>query len=452
ILGSRTCCTQNFWSYKNDILLFVMSKALGASEIKQRFKEDYSSINVHGQKYSIGISTEKRSADDTRYQSETKEDGKGVSVSINAAGKIKSLTGDSKSISSSGEKENPIATAIGAKQPTPTKEKSGKIAEKIAGGGSGGAFTISPMPRGVLAKKKLEKEDENSESRWHRPIFDSEFQGGIIYRDKKLMHFPDLSNNFISPGETKSPAKENQDKEASTAGSDTSFQEVYDKKKIIILFFGPPGSGKGTQSDLLGKSLNLPIISPGELLRHEEEAGTEIGQAVAKQMAQGQLVPSEIIEQILDLRLSQPDAVLGFILDGYPRSVEQLDFFRQRMARLLTPGDKIIAIYIAVSDKEVESRVSSRRVCDCGAAYHLKYNPPKVAGKCDLCGRELKLREDDKPEVIARRLNDFRQTVRPIIEYFKNSYIYLEVNGEQEISKIKEEIYQRISPIINDNG
>jgi adenylate kinase len=122
------------------------------------------------------------------------------------------------------------------------------------------------------------------------------------------------------------------------------------------------------------------------------------------------------------------------------------------MAKLLTSTDKIAAVYIAVSDAEVESRVSGRRVCDCGAAYHLKYNPPKIANKCDLCGKELEQRTDDKPEVVINRLHDFHQTIMPIIEYFKNNYIYLEINGEQEINKIAEEVFSKINKIVNDNG
>jgi adenylate kinase len=220
-------------------------------------------------------------------------------------------------------------------------------------------------------------------------------------------------------------------------------------KKNIILFFGPPGSGKGTQSDVLGKKLKLPVISPGELLRAEEEAKTDLGLAVAEKLAHGQLVPDEIIENILNKRLKQSDTVNGFILDGYPRNESQLNSFKNRLLRTFDTRDRIIAIAIKVSDGEVENRVEGRRVCNCGAAYHLKYNPPKVDDKCDLCGRALVQREDDKPEIIKKRLVDFHEIIKPIVAYFCDNYICFEINGEQSINIIEDEIYNQVKGVFN---
>lgn len=215
-------------------------------------------------------------------------------------------------------------------------------------------------------------------------------------------------------------------------------------KKIIILFFGPPGSGKGTQSDILGQKLKLPVISPGELLRHEEEAKTKIGHLVAKNLANGKLVSDDIIDKMLNARLARPDAKSGFILDGYPRSKPQLELFKKKLKKISDAKDKIVAIYIAVSDKEVKARIGGRRVCDCGAAYHLKYNPPIHTGVCDLCGKRLKQREDDKPKIIKDRLKHFHKVMKPIMRYFKNNYFYIEVDGEQSIKEIEKEIIVKV--------
>jgi len=215
-------------------------------------------------------------------------------------------------------------------------------------------------------------------------------------------------------------------------------------RKTIIIFFGPPGSGKGTQSDMLGQKLKLPVISPGELLRHEEEKKTKLGLLVSKNLASGKLVPDNIIDTMLNARLARPDTKRGFILDGYPRSKPQLELFKKKLKKISSIGDKLIAIYIDVSDKEVKSRISGRRVCDCGAAYHLKYNPPIHLGLCDLCGKRLKQREDDKPKIIKDRLAHFRKIIKPIIHYFKNHYIYIKIDGEQSIKEIEREIIAKV--------
>lgn len=218
-------------------------------------------------------------------------------------------------------------------------------------------------------------------------------------------------------------------------------------KKIIIIFFGPPGSGKGTQSDVLGQKLKLPVVSPGELLRHEEEAKTKIGHLVSKNLANGKLAPDGIVDKILMIRLAKPDAKQGFILDGYPRSKSQLEWFEKKIAKNLKSAEKIIAIYIDVSDKEVLFRIGGRRVCDCGAAYHLKYNPPIHAGVCDLCGRKIKRRDDDKPKIVKERLSYFHKSIRPILNYFKKNFFYINIDGEQSIKAIEQEIFKKINEL-----
>ena len=210
-----------------------------------------------------------------------------------------------------------------------------------------------------------------------------------------------------------------------------------DKKKIII-FLGPPGSGKGTQSDMLGKELKLPVISPGELLRHEEERHTKLGKMVEKKIDQGKLVSDEIIEKLIDKRIKNKDASRGFILDGYPRRLEQLLWLEKKIAKFSEKS--VIAFYVKVSNTEVKERIGGRRVCDCGAAYHLKYNPPKKKDICDHCGHELEIRHDDTPDIIKDRLKTFHHYNKPMLNYYKKKgYLYV-IDGEQDIHKIEKNI------------
>ena len=215
-------------------------------------------------------------------------------------------------------------------------------------------------------------------------------------------------------------------------------------KKTIIIFFGPPGSGKGTQSDMLGQKLKLPVISPGELLRYEEEKRSKLGRQVSKSLASGKLVPDGIIDKMLNTRLARTDTKRGFILDGYPRNKPQLESLKKKIKKIFNINDKLTAIYIDVSDREVKSRISGRRVCDCGAAYHLKYNPPIHSGVCDLCGKRIKQRNDDKPKIIEERLKHFHKVIKPIINYFKKQYIYIKIDGEQSIKEIEKEIIKKV--------
>lgn len=214
--------------------------------------------------------------------------------------------------------------------------------------------------------------------------------------------------------------------------------------KKIIVFFGPPGSGKGTQADVLGQKMKLAVISPGELLRHEVDGGTEIGKKVAAKMAKGEMVSDAVIEKMLSNRISKPDCASGFILDGYPRKLNQLNYFKKRIQTMLVPGDKLMAIDIEVADDEVGSRIGGRRVCDCGASYHLKYNPPKKEGICDLCGAEITTRPDDKPEVLEERLKYYHTHIKPLLSYFNKLHDLVRINGNQDIKAVEADIDEAI--------
>ncbi len=214
---------------------------------------------------------------------------------------------------------------------------------------------------------------------------------------------------------------------------------MQDKKRIVV-FLGPAGSGKGTQADMLGKVLHLPVVSPGELLRHERDQGTEIGKQVAEKMAKGILVSDEVVEEIIGKRLLKDDVAQGYILDGYPRRQEQLSFLSKRLGNM--EAKSVLAIYIDASDKKIKKRISGRRVCDCGAAYHIKNNPPKVGDVCDECGKKVYQRKDDSPEILAGRLERFHGRTAPLLDFFKENFKLIKIDGDRSIEDVKKDIWQ----------
>jgi adenylate kinase len=222
-------------------------------------------------------------------------------------------------------------------------------------------------------------------------------------------------------------------------------------KKMVIIFWGPPGSGKGTQADRLGKKMKLPVISTGELLRHEKNKQTALGKQISACLTRGRLVSNEIVEKILDARLRKTDTHAGFILDGYPRRLSQLRLFKKRLARLDEKVNLVFAFYIKVSNREVKSRLGGRLVCDCGAEYHIIYNPPKQEGICDLCGGKLYRREDDAPEIVQTRLNRFHKRIKPLLRDWQKHYPLIMINGEQSIKEVRREIEEKVKEMIKEN-
>lgn len=210
--------------------------------------------------------------------------------------------------------------------------------------------------------------------------------------------------------------------------------------KNIFIFFGPPGSGKGTQADMLAERMKLPVVSPGELLRHEINAKTDLGLEVEKKLAKGKMVANEIVEKIIDKRLSKRDAQKGFVLDGYPRTKKQLNNFSNRLKKISSAKDNVYAFLVDVKDLEVKKRLGGRRVCDCGASYHLKYNPPKKKELCDLCGKKLSIRDDDKPMVIKDRLHSYHHKIKPLLSYWGKDDRLVVVDGSQSIKKVENDI------------
>ena len=219
------------------------------------------------------------------------------------------------------------------------------------------------------------------------------------------------------------------------------------KNKVVLIFFGPPGSGKGTQAEILSEKIKLPIISPGNLLRHEIEKKTKQGKLAEKYVHVGKLVPVEIIEEIMNKRLKKNDLDKGFILDGYPRNKKQLVLLNNKFLKFIKTDDIVRAIHIDVGNKEILYRMGGRRVCDCGDTYHLKFNPPKKKGICDECGKKLYIRDDDRPIVVKKRLKSFYKDTDPIIDFYKKEGKLIVINGEQSIKKVHSDLMKKISAI-----
>jgi adenylate kinase len=215
-------------------------------------------------------------------------------------------------------------------------------------------------------------------------------------------------------------------------------------KKTILIFMGPPGSGKGTQTDMLAKKLKLPAISPGELLRQEVKKSSAIGKRIKDIMASGQFVENKVVEKLLEARLEKKDAAKGMIFDGFPRNRAQIPYLEKRFASFDPKRYNAWTVYIDISDAEAKRRLTARRVCFCGATYHLVTKKPKKKGICDECGRKIEQRPDDKPGVVVKRLKIFHKENDPLLKFFLKRKMLMMINGERGISEIQEDIITRL--------
>ncbi|MDL2215613.1 adenylate kinase [Ruminococcaceae bacterium OttesenSCG-928-N02] len=195
-----------------------------------------------------------------------------------------------------------------------------------------------------------------------------------------------------------------------------------------LILLGAPGAGKGTQAEILCDKLGIVTISTGNILREAVKNGTDLGKEAKGYMDAGELVPDELIIGILKDRLAQPDCANGFILDGVPRTLAQA----QTIEAMGIVIDK--ALNIAVRDENIITRMSGRRVCEkCGASYHVSNNPPKVDGVCDACAGVVSVRKDDAPETVRARLDVYHAQTAPLIGYYEQKGILVEVDGEAGI-------------------
>ena len=216
--------------------------------------------------------------------------------------------------------------------------------------------------------------------------------------------------------------------------------------KQEFIFLGPPASGKGTQTELLAKELNLPHVDTGSMLRAAIKNGSEEGQIAKSYMDKGALVPAEIVVQIIKNRLKEADCNKGFILDGYPRSLEQAKFLDEILEEINQNEEtKILVIRIDVAKEFLLDRILNRRFCSkCGKIYNLKNSAPKVENTCDVCAGELAIRNDDTEEVATKRFETYTNETAPLVEYYEQKGWLKNINGEQEISAVFEDIKKAI--------
>jgi adenylate kinase len=199
--------------------------------------------------------------------------------------------------------------------------------------------------------------------------------------------------------------------------------------ELNLVLLGPPGSGKGTQGERLQEDFHLPYYATGDILRTAVRDETELGRTAKEYMDRGDLVPDDVIVGVIGERIAQKEAADGFILDGFPRTVVQADALDAKLAEL---GRKLsAAILIDVGEDEVVRRLGGRRTCvKEGHVFHVDSDPPKNEGVCDVCGARLEVRDDDKPEVIRHRLEQYREKTEPLVDRFESAGILRRVGGE----------------------
>ncbi len=198
---------------------------------------------------------------------------------------------------------------------------------------------------------------------------------------------------------------------------------------------GAPGAGKGTQAKMIADKYTVPHISTGDIFRANIKNGTELGMEAKKYMDAGQLVPDELTVKILLDRVAQDDCKNGYVLDGFPRTIPQAEVLDKALSEL---GDAIdYAINVDVPDENIINRMSGRRACvNCGATYHVVHIPPKTEGKCDRCGNDLILRDDDKPETVKNRLDVYHKQTQPLIDFYEAKGVLKAVDGTVDMQDV----------------
>ena len=215
---------------------------------------------------------------------------------------------------------------------------------------------------------------------------------------------------------------------------------------MFLVLLGAPGAGKGTQARLLAETLGLPHIASGDLFREAFAAKTPLGLKAQEYIGRGELVPDEVTIAMVAERLAQPDCADGAILDGFPRTIEQaeaLDDILQQEGASVT-----LVPYIKVSTETLLLRLGGRWICrNCQAVYHVLYNPPKEPGKCDICGGELYQRSDDNTETHRRRIEVYLEQTAPLIEYYRDRGLLVEIDGELDIQGVQAQLLEAIQRV-----
>ena len=211
-----------------------------------------------------------------------------------------------------------------------------------------------------------------------------------------------------------------------------------------IVLLGPPGAGKGTQAKTMSESLGIVHISSGDLLRDHQERNTELGTTARSYMQQGLLVPDDLIIGMIEERIGRPDASGGYVLDGFPRTVEQAKALAAALERRGEAIDRVVNI--SVSEEELVARLGGRWICRaCQRPYHDVNSPPAKQGNCDDCEGELYQREDDASEAVSRRIRVFAEQTAPLIDYYSEASGFVNVDGEGTIDEVRESLIKAVS-------
>ena len=206
-----------------------------------------------------------------------------------------------------------------------------------------------------------------------------------------------------------------------------------------LILMGAPGAGKGTQSAKISEKYQIPAIATGDILRGAIKAGTELGKAAKSYIDAGKLVPDSVVIGIIKEYLASDACKNGFILDGFPRSIPQAEALDEMGVQI----DVVLSIEVA--DEKIVERMSGRRVCSCGASYHVVYNPPKTADVCDKCGAALYVRADDAAETVKNRLATFHEQTEPLKDYYAKKGLLVTVEGQEEVADTTALVYSALA-------
>jgi len=216
--------------------------------------------------------------------------------------------------------------------------------------------------------------------------------------------------------------------------------------ELNLVLLGPPGSGKGTQGERLQEDLELPYWATGDILRAAVREGTELGRAAKGYMDRGDLVPDEVIVGMIGQRIDSPEAADGFILDGFPRTAPQAEALAAKLEELVRELTAVLLIDVA--DEEVVRRLGGRRTCvENGHVFHVEFSPPREEGVCDIDGGELVIRDDDKPEVIRHRLEQYHAKTAPLVEHYDGQGLLRRIDGTSSPESVAEEIRRTLATL-----